>query len=475
MSPLAALIVTMAAAALSGFAAAWVTRIQQRAYARGELAALEREKATLEERVRARDAEVEVLRWQLGDAQKRESELQRLRSHLETQLAAERASAEQERRAAAEKLALVEDAQRQLGDAFRLLSSEALRTNNQSFLQLAQATLAQFQAGARDELEQRQKAIDALVQPLASRLELLEKARVDAYASLREHLTTLSQTQELLKAQTTNLVNALRSPAARGRWGEIQLRRVVEMAGMVERCDFVQQESYDSDEGRLRPDLRVQLPGGKSVVVDAKAPLQAYLEAIELPDGPDRIAKLREHAGQIRTHLKQLGDKAYWDRLGSTPEFVVMFLPGETFFSAALEQDPALIEYGVERQVILATPTTLIALLRAVSFGWRQELLARNAEEIRALGQALHDRLRTMAEHFVDVRKGLERAVESYNKGMRSFESRVLVSARRFKELGAATGEEIPGVEGIDRLPYGVEADAAQPATVSSRAIESTR
>lgn len=417
-------------------------------------------------RRRALDAQrLENAQSQLQESGVREEELRKqLAEQLDKLggLKAERATLEerlaQERRQAAEKLALLDEAQKKLSDAFKALSSEALKSNNQSFLDLARETLGKFQQGARDDLGARHKAIEQLTKPIHERLEKfdgkldeLERSRVGAYRALDQQLKSLVDTHlPQLHRETENLVKALRQPATRGRWGEIQLRRVVEMAGMLEHCDFEQQVSQATETGRLRPDLIVHLPGGRHIVVDAKTPIEGYLEAIEARDDAVRDLALARHARHLRNHIAQLGRKDYFAQFDPAPEFVVLFVPGEAFFSAALAEQPDLIEYGTTQGVIPASPTTLIALLKAVAYGWRQEALAKNAREVADLGRELYERIAKLAEHWSAVGRRLDQTVAAYNQSVGTLERRVLVSARRFHELKAASGGEIPEIVPVE-------------------------
>ena len=416
--------------------------------------ALRSRTVSLQAQLSLRENELSAVKADLTRLLEDQRSLVESRARLESAL-------ESERKTSNEKIELLmkssDRAAEDLQNAFKALAADALKSNNSSFLQIAQETLKRFQTEAKGDLEAKQKAVADLVAPVReslskvdAQIQQMEKERMDAYGGLRQQVESLITSQKELQSETGNLVRALRTPNVRGRWGEIQLRRVVEIAGMLSYCDFAEQETITTESGRLRPDLVVKLPGGKRVVVDAKTPLQAFLDAFETTDEDARRACLANHARQVRDHINTLAGKKYWEQFESTPEFVVMFLPGETFFSAALEQDTGLIEHGVLNKVIPASPTTLIALLKAINYGWNQEKLARNAHEISVLGKELHERLRKLAGHITGVGTNLDRAVEAYNQAVGSLENRVLVSARKFAELGASVAENIPELEPIE-------------------------
>lgn len=344
-------------------------------------------------------------------------------------------------RHAEENLQFAQKTHEELKEAFKALSHDALEKNNRSFLDLAKTSLEKFQEGAKSDLQQRQETIKEMVKPVKETLGKLD-SQVHALMGAKKELTQ----------ETANLVKALRTPIARGRWGEIQLRRVVEMAGMLNHCDFYEQNVGDG--GALRPDLIVKLPGGRQVVIDSKVPLESYLDAVQTDNEAIREAKFKDHARLIRSHVAALSKKSYHQHFSPTPEFVVLFLPSETFFSAALQYDPTLIELGADHGVIIATPTTLIALLRAVAYGWKQESLSKHAEEVSALGHELYKRIVDMSSHFSKMGRSLSSAVEAYNKGVGSLESRVLVTARKFQEMGAAASKlDLDAAEVVEKTP----------------------
>ena len=424
--------------------------------------ALSGRRARLEERIKSEERRLTELEARHASSTSESALYEANGQALRTQLAELRTRLEEESKSAAEKQALLDRAELRLSDTFKALSADALKSSAEQFLQLAQTSLKSHTEEAKGELEKRRVAIENLVKPVAeslgkfeSRIGEIEKSREGAYAELRTQVKSLAEGQLGLQRETGQLVKALRQPTGRGQWGEIQLRRVVELAGMQEHCDFEVQTTTTNDEGKkLRPDLIVRLPGGKTIVVDSKTPMDAYLDALEATEDSVREDALHRHARQVRTHITQLSSKNYAAQFDHAPEFVVLFLPSESFFSAALQSDPGLIERGVDHGVILATPTTLIALLRAVSYGWRQEALADNAREISALGRTLHERLGTLAGHFGKLGKSLENAVGHYNAAVGSYETRVLSTARKFEDLqAAAENTTLPDLEPIERAP----------------------
>lgn len=430
---------------VAGAFLAWVLLRARRGEAAGEDPQLVQAQTRAEELRR----QLDETRTQSEGLRENLDTLQQARVKAETELAAAREHVQEQKK-------FVEESRAKLTEAFGSLSGKALKDNNEAFLALAKKSLEAVMETAKGDLTARKKAVDDLVKPVAETLKKYEthigelaKERRDAYTALREQVKGLAQQQETLRKETGNLVTALRRPQVRGRWGEVTLKRVVELAGMVNHVDFDEQVQVDEAN---RPDMVVHMPGGRDIVVDAKAPLDAYLDAMEAPDEETRSAHLARHAQQVRKRMRELAAKAYWEKFDESPEFVVMFIPGESFLSAALDKDHTLIEDGMTNRVVLATPTTLVTLLRAVAFGWRQEKVAQNAAKISELGKELYDRLRVTLSHVVKLGRSLGQATEQYNKTVGSIETRVLPSARRFQELAAAR-KKIEPLPPIDNVP----------------------
>lgn len=418
-------------------------------------------------RAQAKDS-LDIVRQQIAQKDNEILELRRLydaesRQHtaMEEQLkAAEKNLAEQKQ--------FLEASRQQFENAFAALSRTALESNNTQFLQLATSTLETLLSEAKGDIGQKQQAIEALVRPLDEALKeyqkqtrALETNLKTDYGSLGEQLRTVTSTTQSLQKATDNLGTALRNPQVRGRWGELTLKRVAELSGMSDHCDFTEQVSIDTDEGRQRPDMIIHLPGGGQIVVDSKVSLEAYNLAVSAASDEERTVQLQRHAAQVKDHVRRLSAKSYWSQFPQAPNFVVMFIPGESFFAAAVDVDRALIEDAMRSNVILASPTTFIALLRTVAMGWRQEQIAKNAETIRRLGADLYERIARFIDHFAGIGRSLEQSIASYNKAVASLDTRLLVPARRLKELGTTAQADIPDVQQIDRLPRAVQADLA--------------
>lgn len=449
---------------LAGFVVAWLisanrvraqsaTRIEEverrASQAEGHSLALEAAMAELREQTNKADALIEQLRAQLVTERQ-------AKAVAETELKNANIRLIEERRT-------LEEARAKLSDAFKSLAGDVLNQSNTAFLNLARETFQKILAEAKGDLGKKQEAIDGLLRPMSESLHKfdehvrgLEKSRQQAYTGLEGCINNLVNSQHQLQRETANLVTALRAPQVRGRWGELTLRRVVELSGMSDHCDFTEQMTVDSDAGRQRPDLIVHLPGERELVVDAKVALDAFLDAVAAGTDEQRNAALSRHAAQMRTHMVKLSAKKYWEQFPNAPEFVVMFIPGESFFAAAVDADRRLVEDALEKRVVLATPATLIALIRSVAFSWRQEQIARNTQEISDLGKQLYERMKVLIEHVSAIGDGLEKAGRAYNSAVGSLESRVLPAARRFRDLGAAAGGELPTLATVDTSPRSI-------------------
>jgi DNA recombination protein RmuC len=442
-------ILIAAASLVAGFAVAWLWANSSAGASRLDL---ERREAGLDATVAELNRQNQTLQQELRASQNRIEEEQKLRAAAEKEAESQRTNLAEQRR-------LLDDAQVKLREAFQSLAGEALQASSQQFMDLAKSKFDSLQKEAEGDLEQRKAAIQSMVDPLETALKDLrsevnrvESARQEAYGSLRSEVQLLATTSKELRQETGSLVNSLKQPQVKGRWGELTLRRVVELAGMSPHCDFLEQQSIDTEEGRLRPDLIIHLPGGTQIVVDVKVPLHGFFKAVSAQSDAEYREAMIQHASLVRDHIKGLSGKEYWKQFEPTPEFVVLFVPGESFFSAALEQDRTLIEDAIDKRVVLASPTTLIALLRAIAYGWKQQLVAENAERIKDLGKDLYERVVKFAEHLSDIAASLERASLSYNKAVASFDSRLIPAARKFREMGVGN-TEIPELGPIETFP----------------------
>ncbi|PKL51852.1 MAG: DNA recombination protein RmuC [Nitrospira bacterium HGW-Nitrospira-1] len=457
----------IAGAIISGIAVWVLLRIRYREDCARKISELQigyaNQLSQLEAKARSAEAVVSELRQLI---QQKDKDMEHIRTVLDSEKQAKTEALtklDEARKSFEEQKALIDTMKKEMSDTFNALSSAALKSSSEDFLRLASESLGKVVIDTRGRLGEHQAAMDGMIKPLyetlkryEEQIKTMEEGRHKAYGSLEEQLRTMASTQENLQKETSNLVTALRKPQVRGRWGEMQLRRVAELSGMSVHCDFTEQQSVDTEKGRIRPDMIVHLPMDREIVVDSKVSLEAYLDTVNTATDDEKKASMEKHAQQVRAHMNKLASKEYWSQFKQSPEFVVLFIPGESFLGAAVEVDSSLIEDGIEKRVIIATPTTFIALLRAIAYGWRQEQVTKNAQEISDLGRQLYERISILAQHFDNVGKSLEKAVGFYNKAVGSMESRVLPSVRKFRELGVTGAEEIPVLEQVDQAPRNI-------------------